>query len=635
MPSFNAAFVHSQQTSQENHSFIADAIQGAGGILLPKESASRGQALLDVQKRLREADVIVIDVTAEDIALGYEIGYCLRLGDQRLVFVTFHSEPTFIEKLHFNLRRRPVLSLSDCLANGPKAHFQRQRLMAAITSIGERERHHPIPLYPRVPKHDSHAESLLGHADVIIRAPLGVFLFGELAAMIGHAAVHLPIPRYLYVGIRSLASDQHTRLVWASVNDEGRIQQHPLMVEYRDSLGDALSQALPRYRPMEITVWSQAPAMCGLGTSSAIAACLAIYIARHEGVLANSEYMIPAPVANGNLLRAGSQLDRVFRIAWKLDRAFHSGRGSGAGAFASLMGTHGVNPLIFLSAARRVWDGDCGKYPWNLADSGSSTGIDHIPCFGFRPELAAGEVTLKPWHFALVSTGLTQRTAWAMSNLESMGRYLIPRPEMLLATMNGLQTAYHAGTTLRRSVSMLISDEYQALLEQARTSGSSGRAILDKHARVSLATLLEAYGHLTMAGINSYWSPSDDKFLALMEACQSILESMGLAHFEYRTRILTEPSRLAHALNSARDDNGLRIFGAKTADGGSGGDLIVMSNLRQGDAFERHLRQVLTTSKYASEAPLPEYARVHFSSTWVDGFPGAYVAAGARLIRED
>jgi len=639
MTLFKVAFLYDGKTKERHRPFISDAVQAAGGRLLPDDVWSGSSDIVGaVEHRIREADVVIIDVTTESTDIGYELGYYLRPEDLRLIFVTFAPGPSQAEKIHFYLRQRHVLDLSDLLTGSGQAPAQRERFVSAIAETGKRQSKNPIPQYPVFPRNDSEAESLLSDNDVILRAPGAGFVFGEFAVTIGHPALHLPIPRYVYVGLRRLPANRSSRIAHMSTGPRGETERHELITQYRDPVVSAFERMLPGHRPIEITVCSQVPTMCGLGTSSALAACLAIYAARRNDILTRDEYLIPdeAVRGSGNLLQQGGLLDQVFRLGWLIDLAFHSPRGSGAGTFASLVGTHGPNPVIFLSAARKLWAGDHGTHPWDLAEAGLETEIKRIPCFGYRAELHPGEVASKPWHFAFVYTGEDKQTGWAMSNLESMSRYFVDRSGALLQIVNSLRDAHAAGTELRQSVNIRLSEQYRTLLEHAQTGDSGVReATLSDHVRVSLMTLLEGYGNTTMAGINSYWSVEDDRFLALMEACQAILESMSIAQIQHGSKSLSEPARLAHALNSARDENGRRIFGAKITGGGTGGDLIVMSNIKDGDTFERHLRQVLADARYDCQSSLSEYAKVHFSSTWVENFPGGYVVEGARLIRGD
>lgn len=637
MPDFKVALLYDQKTLQRHRPFVSDAVQAAGGVLLQDDSNSGGSDIpREFERRVRDADVIVVDITTESTDIGYELGYYLRPDDQRLIFVTFAQGSDLPGKVHFYLRQRYVFDLSGVLAGGIHAALQHQRLVAAISATGRRQSQNPIPKVSLHPHGDSDAASILSGHDVILRAPGAAFIFGEFAVTAGHTALHLPIPRYVYVGLRYLAANQRSRIVYMSVNSSGRTQKQELMTRYRDGVVNALEMAIPGGRPMEITICSQAPTMCGLGTSSALAACLGLYAARRRGILASDEYVVPHERGSGNLLQPGGVLNQVFRLTWLIDLAFHSTRGSGAGSFASLIGTRGPNPVIFLSAARRLWAGDRGNYPWDLAEGNLDTQINEIPCFGFRPELNFGEVASKPWHFALVYTGATKSTGWAMSSLESMSRYFVDRSGTLLQIVKSLRSARDSGAVLQESLRMRLSDEYLALLGRALSGDPSLREkTLSDHVRVSLMTLLEAYGNITLAGINSYWSTGDEKFLVLMEACQSVLDAMNVAQIERDSQVGFEPARLAHALNGARDDDGRRIFGAKIIGGGTGGDLIVMSNTTDGDTFERHLRAVLADAKYDCHSEFSDYGKVHFSTTWLDAFPAGYVAEPAQLLQGD
>lgn len=93
-----------------------------------------------------------------------------------------------------------------------------------------------------------------------------------------------------------------------------------------------------------------------------------------------------ATPANVNLLGESGILNGSFRTTWKIDLCFHSLRGSGAGSFATLCGSEGPNPVLFLSAARKMWDADVGDYEWQLGRNlmEAYAAVDKIACWGFR-----------------------------------------------------------------------------------------------------------------------------------------------------------------------------------------------------------------------------------------------------------
>ena len=114
-------------------------------------------------------------------------------------------------------------------------------------------------------------------------------------------ALYLPLPLYVYVGIRELEACEATRILFRQP-DRARPRWVPLDVTYQAKLEDALDLLAPASPPLEIAVWSQAPTMCGLGTSSAIAACLARYLHR-KGLVEPDGGFAPLDVpANTNLL---------------------------------------------------------------------------------------------------------------------------------------------------------------------------------------------------------------------------------------------------------------------------------------------------------------------------------------------
>jgi mevalonate kinase len=144
---------------------------------------------------------------------------------------------------------------------------------------------------------------------------------------------------------------------------------------------------------------------------------------------------------------------------------------------------------------------------------------------------------------------------------------------------------------------------------------------------------MAAYGCSALAGANSFWSTGDYTFLSLMDACQRIIETLGVARIEAEDGIKSyEPAHLASVLSSVRGPGGDRLFGAKITGSGMGGDVLVFSKLEDGLQFEKALRRALSDAKETIRSRYPDFATVHFASSWLPEYPEGYRSEPAQAL---
>lgn len=576
------------------------------------------------------ADVILVDATFHNTNVGMEIGRHMLHRDHRLVLFQCDAEEFSPAKIPFYLRGYTCRQLKP---NGDVKSLPNVDLRDDILRIGMRHAAEPLERFATGPVDDADALREFADYDYVLKSPAASFFFGEFAVTVGHPALYLPLPLYVYVGIKkSKSNDQVT------IRYKQGAGQHPpwvnLDVKYRLQMEEAIRLLAPSTPPLEIAVWSQAPTMCGIGTSSAIAACLARYLHREGFIQTEGEAKAADLPENENLLGPSGLLDKVFRTAWKLDLCFHSVKGSGAGSFATLAGAAGPNPVMFLSGARKMWESDIGNHGWALGATlrEAYAAIDSILCWGFRLSPPSPSVAFKPTHFALLYTGATKSTGHAMDSLSAMSRYFLESPRMVRGIVESIRTL---PAQVRYEVQSRLSDSYVRLLDESLSGVHAGPDITREHSAVTQEALLTAYGAATMLGMNSYWSRNDFSYLALMETCQSLLEVLGVTGITPHGKPTTwEPYVLAQIINCTQAPDGSRVFGAKVTGGGMGGDLFVSSRCEDGQEFERHLRHAIHRAREGFTSDYKEdFARVHFSSTWLSEYPNLYECQGTHFLR--
>jgi mevalonate kinase len=625
---FRALLLYDHQTRPKYEDCLRGIVDRLGGHLDVVDAAHdvfEGDTLTMFEALTLRAHVIMIDVTTANTNVGIEIGKCMLYHDRRIVVFRITGSP-----IPHYLKNFPCFELdpsrqSDTEPNSRLGH-EIERIGMRCTCLTPT----PCSCGPV----DLEAAKNLGPDRTIVRAPAAAFLFGEYAVMAGHPALYLPLPLYVYAGIRTAGKDT----IVSYLQKPGTLERNPVRVpldfESQLLLRDAIKSVAPSAPPLEIVVWTQAPTMCGLGTSSALSACIALYLHSKGYITPELDADAGEPLSNRNLLIGQKGIAPLFRTAWKLDVAFHGLKGSGAGSFVSVAGTSGPNPVLFFSAARKMWPGDIGEFGLQLGKNMAEAhmAIDSIPCWGFRLKPGHGRQTFKNSHFALVYTGQPKSTNFAIDKLAEMGRYFLESPEMIQQIVQAMSVP---PSTLRHELHSRRSSSYMDLLARSMTPDANRTAISKEHSDVSLDTLLAAYGAATMVGINSYWSEGDSSYLALMESCQCLLEVIGKTSIPRdRGAFPTmEPHCLAKEINSASGEDGKRLFGAKVTGGGMGGDLIVSSRIEDAQEFEVQLKNCLNKAiARCHPRKDDEFAAVHFSSSWMKHFPGGYEVHGATIV---
>jgi hypothetical protein len=339
-----------------------------------------------------------------------------------------------------------------------------------------------------------------------------------------------------------------------------------------------------------------------------------------------------------NLLSVDSPINSLFREAWKLDAAFHGFSGSGAGVFASIVGTENATPVLYYTEARKIWNGDVGTTPWQLAEPGqfqeAHQRIDALKCYGFV--LSHGQDSdqsvLQRGHFALVHTGHPKSTGFAMKKVaEGLGGYFTNRADMIQSLVRAFR---EEGGSLRYPLSQRASEDYRSLVDSVARGGEDMKQAQDQHKLAIREVMLAAYGCSALCGLNSYWSGVDATFLRYMKACQSVLEGLGLGYIQPEGGVISyEPSLLAAGLQMAHNEQGEPLFGVKLTGGGTGGDLIICSGIKDAQVFEKALRRAIGHIRDLTNSEYEDYARVHFSSTWLEGSQSGYQAQPVCSLR--
>jgi mevalonate kinase len=189
--------------------------------------------------------------------------------------------------------------------------------------------------------------------DVVGKAPGSFFFFGNHAAVFWQPALVQPIPLYFYVGIKKRTGKRIVRLMHQirggpsgkCVVERIAIRDDILKkaAESMTVVGKALSIDLSRY---EIGMVSQVPMRSGLSGSGSYAAALTVAASRiaHDDKLTTEHFTRPPGFSSG----CAETLGKAFISAHNVEsEVFHANLGSGAGAFAGLVGSSQGLPFLY------------------------------------------------------------------------------------------------------------------------------------------------------------------------------------------------------------------------------------------------------------------------------------------------
>ncbi len=237
MSEFVALLLYDQRSRSIYADRLAAMLQRANAQLLDVSAGPGAQTIAETFDSLvPRADVILVDVTHPNTNVGIEVGRHMLHRDSRLIPFHCDCEAFSADKIPFYLRGYWCGHLDPTIAVDESPN---KELLERIVAVGRQRAMSPLEPYSTGPVDDEEALQVLNRYGTVVKSPGAAFLFGEFAVTVGHPALYLPLPLYVYVGIRELDLHDDTRILYRQQAGT-RPEWVELDVEYRPKLREAL-----------------------------------------------------------------------------------------------------------------------------------------------------------------------------------------------------------------------------------------------------------------------------------------------------------------------------------------------------------------------------------------------------------
>lgn len=276
-------------------------------------------------------------------------------------------------------------------------------------------------------------ESQLVRDGSVYSAPACVFFSGEHAVMYGHPAIYFPLPCRLYLTAKAVSGASTISFKSFNVNDPQKpgklvdLNSHDLYsrgVGAREVLklnnffekvvfpSARKNLVLKNKLTIEIHITSEFPIACGMNSSGAISACLAMFLV--------DEYLDLSIFRRKNRLKDVDQNKLIESLAWMIENCFHSQKGSGVGSSVALSGRAGYRPVTYFTEKRSLLKTRTESKKWRSVEtplnSNGFRSIVNTKRFLFDPNKKsiganAGYPTPPEFALTVLFSGIVSKTA--------------------------------------------------------------------------------------------------------------------------------------------------------------------------------------------------------------------------------
>ncbi|MCX6806705.1 MAG: hypothetical protein NT135_01110 [Candidatus Berkelbacteria bacterium] len=269
---------------------------------------------------------------------------------------------------------------------------------------------------------------------IVVSAPGNFFWSGEYAAMFGGLTIKQNVPLRSYIGLEAsntnkVESGQSIAFIPSKAKFASWIVPPGAARKVRTILQKFLLENHQK-TGFIYHILLEVPSGCGLASSGAFAAAVALAAYLHCGLIDMPKIKKWSETKLSELTK-DSQFNKVFRLAWKIESTYHNQSSSGAAPFAAITGS--ALPIVYFTEKRT---GDLvshpkARFPVNIADDYDL--INEIDYRAYRLEellelegLKADSINLRgfsewPIDFGLIysgDTGLTEASIKSLGNIE-------------------------------------------------------------------------------------------------------------------------------------------------------------------------------------------------------------------------
>jgi len=198
-------------------------------------------------------------------------------------------------------------------------------------------------------------------SEIVTAFPGAFFFIGEHAVMYGQPALYMPIPLYVFVGIKKSEVIGINVETWQLDQESKLFKKHRWEDNQIEEIQSCIREVFrresvePRYN---IFVLMQVPPRCGLNSSGAFSAGVSVILGMLKSYISEEKVNVWQKTPDLSDLKKDKEFNKIFEIAWEIDHTIQNGS-SGIGPFASLIGVRDEPIVYFLveneEKTKREW----------------------------------------------------------------------------------------------------------------------------------------------------------------------------------------------------------------------------------------------------------------------------------------
>jgi len=198
-------------------------------------------------------------------------------------------------------------------------------------------------------------------SEIVTAFPGAFFFIGEHAVMYGQPALYMPIPLYVFVGIKKSEVIGINVETWQLDQESKLFKKHRWEDNQIEEIQSCIREVFrgesvePRYN---IFVLMQVPPRCGLNSSGAFSAGVSVILGMLKSYISEEKVNVWQKTPDLSDLKKDKEFNKIFEIAWEIDHTIQNGS-SGIGPFASLIGVRDEPIVYFLveneGKTKREW----------------------------------------------------------------------------------------------------------------------------------------------------------------------------------------------------------------------------------------------------------------------------------------
>ncbi len=257
-------------------------------------------------------------------------------------------------------------------------------------------------------------KELFSVCPVVVSAPGSFWWTGEYVVIEGSFSLSQKIPLRCFVGLEPTSSKEiQIGSLYEFDPEENTFEEYVQDSSISSKIISLLSESDKSQSGFKIHIMSEIPLACGMNSSGALSAALAIAYFLHIGKIT------PEIIASWKTKKVidlisdkKTGFDMVFRMAWKFESVFHGDISSGSTAFASLVDSG--YPTLFFGPKisredvirSRYWQ---ERYKYTNTESYSGARLNEL--------FELPDLPNWPIDFGLVFSGNTRNTASIVRNI--------------------------------------------------------------------------------------------------------------------------------------------------------------------------------------------------------------------------